>query len=133
MEVIVPFRGIVSRHHIETSLRMFGIAGVILAILLGKRILPATVAHHTRKHCMDLPELLISLLNIYSLVLLARALMSWFDPTFSSAIGRVVYQMTEPVVAPVRQVLPSMGGLDFSIMVTIFLCIILQRMIASMM
>ena len=82
---------------------------------------------------MDLPELLISLLNIYSLVLLARALMSWFDPTFSSAIGRVVFQMTEPVVAPVRQVLPSMGGLDFSIMVTIFLCIILQRLIASMM
>ena len=82
---------------------------------------------------MDLPELLISLLNIYSLVLLARALMSWFDPTFSSAIGRVVFQMTEPVVAPVRQVLPSMGGLDFSIMVTIFLCIILQRLIASTM
>ncbi len=82
---------------------------------------------------MNLPELLISLLNIYSLILLARALMSWFDPTFSSSVGRIVYQMTEPVVAPVRQVLPSMGGLDFSIMVTIFLCIILQRMIASMM
>lgn len=57
------------------------------------------VAGHIRKHTMNLPELLISLLNIYSLVLLARALMSWFDPTFSSSIGRIVYQVTEPVVA----------------------------------
>lgn len=82
---------------------------------------------------MGLQELLLTLLNIYSLVLLARALMSWFDPTFSSAVGRIVYQMTEPVVAPVRQVMPRTGGIDFSIMVTIFLCIILQRMIASTM
>lgn len=80
---------------------------------------------------MDLPQLLLSLLNIYSLVLLVRALMSWFDPTFSSAVGRIVFQMTEPVVAPVRQVMPSMGGIDLSIMVTIFLCIILQRLILS--
>ncbi len=80
---------------------------------------------------MNLPELLVSLLNIYSLVLLARALMSWFDPTFSSSFGRIVFQLTEPVVAPVRQVMPPMGGLDLSIMVTIFLCIILQRLILS--
>lgn len=80
---------------------------------------------------MNLAELLISLLNIYSLVLLARALMSWFDPTFSSSFGRVVYQLTEPVVAPVRQVIRPMGGIDLSIMVTIFLLIILQRLIVS--
>lgn len=89
------------------------------------------MAHSTRKCQMDLPSLLISLLNIYSLVLLVRALMSWFDPTFSSSIGRIVYQLTEPVVGPVRQVIRPMGGIDLSIMVTIFLCIILQRLIIS--
>lgn len=80
---------------------------------------------------MGLSELLISLLNIYSLVLLVRALMSWFDPMFRSAVGRVVFQLTEPVVEPVRRVIRPMGGIDFSIMVTIFLCIILQRIIAG--
>lgn len=80
---------------------------------------------------MGLSELLLSMLNIYSLILLARALMSWFDPMFRSAIGRFVFQLTEPVVEPVRRVIRPMGGIDFSIMVTIFLCIILQRLIAS--
>lgn len=80
---------------------------------------------------MGLSELLISLLNIYSLVLLVRALMSWFDPMFRSSVGRIVFQLTEPVVEPVRRVIRPMGGIDFSIMVTIFLCIILQRIIAG--
>ncbi len=80
---------------------------------------------------MGLPELLISLLNIYALVLFARALMSWFDPTFSSAVGRFVFQITEPVVEPVRRVIPPIGGIDLSIMVTIFLVIILERLVIS--
>lgn len=80
---------------------------------------------------MEIAGLLISLLNIYSFILVARALMSWFDPTFRSGVGQIVYKLTEPVVEPVRRVLPPMGGLDFSIMLTIFLLIILQRLIAS--
>lgn len=80
---------------------------------------------------MDIASLLISILNIFSFILFARALMSWFDPGMRSTIGRALYDITEPVVAPVRRVLPSMGGIDLSIMVTIFLVIILQRLIAS--
>lgn len=80
---------------------------------------------------MDIASLIISILNIFSFILFARALMSWFDPGMRSTIGRALYDITEPVVAPVRQVLPSMGGIDLSIMVTIFLIIILQRIIAS--
>jgi YggT family protein len=75
--------------------------------------------------------LLLTLLNIYSFVLFGRAIMSWFDPTFSSQIGRLIYDVTEPVVAPIRQVIPSIAGLDLSIMVAIFLVVILQRLVAS--
>lgn len=82
---------------------------------------------------MGLANLLLSLLNIYSLILFVRALMSWFDPMFSSTVGRFIFNITEPVVEPVRRVVRPMGGVDFSIMVTIFLCIILQTMIRSAM
>ncbi|MCA9832969.1 MAG: YggT family protein [Thermomicrobiales bacterium] len=82
---------------------------------------------------MGLANLLLSLLNIYSLILFVRALMSWFDPMFSSTVGRFIFNITEPVVEPVRRVIRPMGGVDFSIMVTIFLCIILQTMIRSAM
>lgn len=80
---------------------------------------------------MDIQSLLLTILNIYSFVLFGRAIMSWFDPTFSSSIGRIIYDVTEPVIAPIRQVIPPIAGLDLSIMVAIFLVIILERMIAA--
>lgn len=80
---------------------------------------------------MGITELLLNILNIYAFVLFGRALMSWFDPGFRSTVGRILYDITEPVVGPVRQVIPSMGGLDLSIMVTIFLILILQRLLLS--
>ena len=86
---------------------------------------------YTRGFRVGIEQLLLTILNIYSFVLFGRAIMSWFDPTFSSSIGRVIYDVTEPVIAPIRQVIPPIAGLDLSIMVTIFLVIILQRLIAS--
>lgn len=80
---------------------------------------------------MGLAPLLSNLLYLYTLVLFGRALMSWFDPSFSSAIGQFVFKITEPVLEPVRRIIRPMGGLDLSIMATIFLMIILQRLIAS--
>jgi YggT family protein len=80
---------------------------------------------------LGITELLLNILSIYSFVLFGRAIMSWFDPGFRSTIGRILYDITEPVVAPVRQVVPSLGGLDLSIMVTLFLILILQRLLSS--
>jgi YggT family protein len=80
---------------------------------------------------VGIESLILTILNLYSFVLFGRAIMSWFDPTFSSSIGRILYDVTEPVIAPIRQVVPPIAGLDLSIMVAIFLMIILQRLIAS--
>lgn len=80
---------------------------------------------------MGIGDLLLTLLTLYSFVLFGRAIMSWFDPTFSSQIGRVVYDVTEPLISPIRQVVPPIAGLDLSIMVAIFLVYILRMLVAS--
>jgi YggT family protein len=80
---------------------------------------------------MDLASILLSILNLLTILLVVRALMSWFDPGFQSAIGRFIFSITEPIVAPVRQVIPSTGMLDLSIMVTMLLIIVLRQLIAS--
>ena len=62
------------------------------------------------------------LLDLVVLVFLARAILSWFRPRPGSAIWPVanaIYRGTEPVLAPIRRVLPPMGGLDLSIFVVI--------------
>jgi YggT family protein len=48
------------------------------------------------------------------IVILARVLLSWFDPVGRSAFARFIIQTTEPILAPVRRMLPKTGMLDLS-------------------
>lgn len=54
------------------------------------------------------------LLVLLWLAVLGRVLLSWFDPTASSAASRMLVQLTEPILAPVRRFLPQGGTFDFS-------------------
>ena len=47
-------------------------------------------------------------------LIFARVLLSWFDPGGRGAIARFVIQTTEPLLAPVRRILPRTGMLDLS-------------------
>lgn len=80
---------------------------------------------------VELGGLLISILNILSLLIFARAIFSWFDPGFGSRIGRILYDITEPIIAPVRQVMPNFGMLDLSVFFTLILLMILRQLVAS--
>ncbi|MGB1285325.1 MAG: YggT family protein [Aggregatilineales bacterium] len=64
---------------------------------------------------MSLFGILILALNIYSLIVLARVLLSWFPNLDHSNPGvRFLQEATEPVLRPVREMLPPMQGMDFS-------------------
>ncbi len=65
---------------------------------------------------------LVVLLDLVTIVFVARAIVSWFPIGFDSPFRPVVdglYKITEPVLAPIRQVLPPMGGLDLSVLLVI--------------
>jgi YggT family protein len=48
------------------------------------------------------------------LLVLGRILISWFDPTGRSRLAAFLNQATEPILAPVRRMLPPTGMFDFS-------------------
>lgn len=55
------------------------------------------------------------LLNLYQLILLVRVLMSWIpNLDYNQPIVQLLYDLTEPVLRPVREMLPPAGGVDFS-------------------
>ena len=54
------------------------------------------------------------LLVLLWLAVLGRVLISWFDPSASSAASRFLVQVTEPILAPVRRFLPQTGMVDLS-------------------
>jgi YggT family protein len=68
-------------------------------------------------------SLIHTLLNLYLIVLFARAVLSWFPLSPSSPLAPVasfLYTITEPVLAPLRRVIPPMGGFDISFIVVFF-------------
>lgn len=67
-------------------------------------------------------------LQVYQFILLARVLMSWIpNLDINNPIARFLYQATEPVLAPIRNALPAMGGIDLSpLVVFIGISILLQ-------
>jgi YggT family protein len=68
-------------------------------------------------------DLLCNLLGAYFIVLLARVILSWFPMqpgTAMASIASIVYQLTEPVMGPVRRLIPSVGMIDISPIVVFF-------------
>ena len=54
------------------------------------------------------------LANFYFFALLAVIILSWIAPGSHNPVIYLLHQVTEPVMAPFRRLLPAMGGMDFS-------------------
>ena len=62
-------------------------------------------------------------------VILGRVLLSWFDPAGSYRISRIIYDMSEPILAPARRILPTFGGVAWSPLVTMIVLNLLENFI----
>lgn len=66
--------------------------------------------------------IVIALLQLAVLLLIVRAILSWIPIRYDSPIrplADLVHRITEPVLGPVRRVIPPMGGLDVSTLVVL--------------
>jgi len=76
--------------------------------------------------------LVATFIQIYSLIILARVLMSWVNIDPYSPLARTIVELTEPVLQPIRSALPPAGGLDFSPVIAIILLQVLGQFIISL-
>lgn len=60
-------------------------------------------------------------LYILILLIIARSLMSWFPVSPGNPFVRFLHEVTEPLLEPVRRILPRTGMIDFSAMAVIVL------------
>ncbi|HOH47638.1 MAG TPA: YggT family protein [Candidatus Cloacimonadota bacterium] len=74
--------------------------------------------------------IMIRLMQIYSYLLLARVILSWFMDPYHQ-VYRFLWSITEPVLAPIRRILPAMGGWDFSPIVAFLAIDIITRFLIS--
>jgi YggT family protein len=80
-------------------------------------------------------DIVVSFINILTTVLfvaiLLRALMSWIMPNDGTGLSRVLVDVTEPVLGPIRRILPPVGGIDFSPILAMVLIQIVGRVLAG--
>jgi YggT family protein len=64
-------------------------------------------------------RLMRMLLVLYLVLIIVSVILSWVGQNFRHPIVPVIYQLTEPVLAPIRRVLPPLGGFDLSPLVAL--------------
>ena len=82
-------------------------------------------------------DVILIALQIYVWLLIAAAILSWLIAfnvvntrnQFVSAVSEFLYRITEPVLAPIRNVLPNLGGLDISPIILILIIMFIERVI----
>jgi len=70
------------------------------------------------------------ILVIFQFILLARVLLSWFpNIDRSNPLVQLLYQITEPVLQPIRNLLPQTGMMDFSPLIVFLIISVLMRVL----
>ncbi|MCB1700318.1 MAG: YggT family protein [Pseudomonadales bacterium] len=125
--LVIPLRRVIP------GLGGLDLASLLLAVLLQM----AGIALLLLINGLPLPGMIILLLwsvlgvigllvNIYFFALLGMIILSWVAAGSRHPAIYLLYQITEPVMAPFRKALPSMGGLDFSPILVFILINIIQ-------
>lgn len=114
--ILAPMRKVIP------SIGAIDTAAVILAVLVV--IAKIVVLSLMAGAAIDIPTLLIySVVSVFKQagvllfwMLIIRAILSWVSQGYNP-IEMVMGQLTEPLLAPIRRILPPMGGLDLSLLV----------------
>jgi YggT family protein len=84
--------------------------------------------------------LINTVINLFIFVLIVQVIMSWLIAfnvvntrnRFVFMVADVAYKITEPVLRPIRRIMPNLGGIDLSPVVVIILLGFIQRLIPSL-
>ncbi|WP_343389112.1 YggT family protein [Candidatus Amarobacter glycogenicus] len=77
-------------------------------------------------------QLTITFLSILMWAVIARSLLSWFPVDQSSPLYQMLFKVTEPIIDPIRRVMPNTGMFDMSPMIAMMLLIVMQYLVAGL-
>ena len=94
------------------------LAGILQSLTKGA--VPATIGY-----------VLFGLLSLYSLLIFLRIIFSWVTVSYSNRVMRFLVNVTEPLLGPLRRMVPLVGTFDLSPIVAFIIVLVLQRAIAG--
>ena len=70
--------------------------------------------------------------NILQIIIIVRVALSWISHNPSNQFIRIIYQVSEPILKPIREILPITGmGFDLSPIVAFFLLGLLKKILLA--
>ncbi|MGZ6255758.1 MAG: YggT family protein [Candidatus Limnocylindria bacterium] len=72
------------------------------------------------------------LITVLMLLVIARVIVSWVAPSGGGGMVAFIYQATEPLLAPIRRVVPPSGGLDWAPLIAMLVLGLLLRVIVRL-
>jgi len=76
-------------------------------------------------------SILVTALYAVIILVLVRAVFSWVSPYPTNSVSRFAWQLTEPILAPIRRRLPPVSGIDLSPMVVMVVAFLLIGALSS--
>jgi len=76
-------------------------------------------------------QLTVTFLQIMFWAIIARSLLSFFPIDQSSPLFQLLHRVTEPIIEPIRRVMPQTGMFDLSPMIAIIMIIVIQQVVYS--
>lgn len=61
------------------------------------------------------------LCEVLTLLILVRVIVSWVSPGQTNTLTNILYQVTEPILGPLRRIIPRVSMLDFSPLIAVIL------------
>ncbi len=69
---------------------------------------------------------------ILVITILTRSVLSWIVQDNSNPLVGIVYHITEPLLGPIRRVLPNLGGFDLSPVVALIVIYVIRTVIRAL-
>lgn len=121
--LVIPLRKIIPRMgKIDTASVLLALIAQAVGIALLFQLYGGGFPNPAQLLIWSVIGLCSALLNLYFFAIIGNIIMSWVAQGGAHPAAQLLYQITEPVMAPFRKILPPMGGLDLS-PIFVFLCI----------
>ena len=72
------------------------------------------------------------LITVIWFLLIARVVLSWTNPMGGGGVVAFIYQATEPILAPIRRMLPPTSGVDWSPLIAMLLLGVILRVVVRL-
>ena len=140
--LVMPVRG--GLRNVGIDPKFAPLVAILLVILLGFFILQlvgtifTTIAGvldsvHTGALVAGLGFILYGLLSIYILLIIIRIVFSWGRVSYTNRVMRFLVDATEPLLGPLRRMIPPLGWIDISPIVALLILWLFQSAIAGTM